>query len=171
MALAVCALAAGCSQRSDSADNADTADDAGDGDGGGAVYTICPVSIDASYGSIANNLFQSVGCVNVCHITAGVAQNGDLDFTLDAAAIYVELLGPDGGGAPASNMTGKAHLLRVAPFDPDASLLYIKLNLHGSINPLYGSGMPFNAPGTVCPAAVDAVGTWIARGAAFAAED
>jgi hypothetical protein len=180
LASAVCALAAGCSQSGDPAspslpgyvDATATGDDSGDeGGDGGPGYTICPESIDASYGSIAENLLQSFGCTSICHVTGGALMNGNLDFTLDAAAIYVELLGPDGGGTLASNMAGSAQILRVAPFDPDASLLYIKLNLHSAVNPLYGSGMPNNAPGTVCPPAIDAVGTWIARGAAFGADD
>jgi hypothetical protein len=138
------------------------------GDGGGNPYTICPDSIDASFGSIVQNLLGTIGCTSICHVPGkGLPQNGDLDFDLDASGIYQELLG-DGGGEPAKNEQGTAYVLRVDPFHPDASLLYIKLNLHTDLDKLYGGGMPNNAPGTVCPAAVDAVGTWISQGALFA---
>ncbi len=135
---------------------------------GAIVYTVCPDGMDASFGSLASNLFGSlVGCVNICHTPSGAFANGNLDFQEDASFIYGELLG-DGGGVPASNQEGTANILRVEPFDPDASILYIKLNLHTINDPVYGSGMPQNAPGTVCPPAIAAVREWILQGAPFA---
>jgi hypothetical protein len=164
VAVLVLVLAAGCSQAGSVAAPITEEDS---GDGADVSYIYCPESIDSSYGSIAENLLMTNACTSICHITMGAAQNGDLDFTVDPAAIYRELLGPDGGGAPASNMVGTASVLRVDPFHPAESLLYIKLNLHSNINKLYGSGMPGNAPGALCPAAVEAVGSWIAQGALF----
>jgi hypothetical protein len=192
-AAVVGALVVGCSQEGDAAApgpgvDATTADmNAGDDSSDAAFYTICPplddagvVSIDATFGSIEANLLQTVaGCINICHMSCpkgvtncGAAVNGHLNFdlSLDASDIYAQLLG-DGGGMPAYNEGGTAHILRVAPFDPDASLLYIKLNLHSGANPLYGSGMPQNSPGSVCPPAIAAVGQWIAQGATFDPHD
>jgi hypothetical protein len=169
------ALVFGCSQEGEAAapgpaEDATMADvDAGEDV---VVYQLCP-DIDATFGSIQPNLLSDlVGCINICHTKSGAPMNGHLNFDvpLEASDIYAELLG-DGGGMPAYNEAGTAHILRVAPFDPDASLLYIKLNLHSNANPLYGSGMPQNMPGTVCPAAIAAVGHWIAQGAPLGPHD
>jgi hypothetical protein len=169
---------AGCSQKGDAATPGPFAEDAtvdaggGDDSADGPVYQFCP-DIDATFGSIQPILFSDpVGaCVNICHTPSGASKNGNLDFQLEAGDIYAELLG-DGGGMPAFNEAGSAHpILRVAPFDPDASLLYIKLNIHSLMDPLYGSGMPQNSPGSVCPLAIEAVGQWIAQGAPYAGHD
>jgi hypothetical protein len=105
-----------------------------------------------------------------CHSSSGAGVMGTgnlLDFTLDAGAVYTELLGPDGGGAPSTNLAGNAgHIPRVVPGDAGASMLYIKLTLTSSSDPKYGSGMPLTAPGSLCPAVTDAVKTWIDQGAA-----
>ncbi len=172
-------LASGCSQRGAAASPGPPAEagsdatlaevDAGDD---AAVYAICATEIDASFGSIDTNLLTTIaGCINICHTPSGAPSSGNLDFLLDASAIYTELLGPDGSGAPATNEAGTAQVLRVVPFDPDASLLSIKLNLHTLTDPLYGSGMPQSDPGSVCPATVDAVREWIAQGAPFEPHD
>jgi hypothetical protein len=167
------AVVAGCSQKGDAASPGPFAEDAtvdGD-DSDSSAYQFCP-DIDATFGSIQPTLFSDpVGaCVNICHTPTGASRNGNLDFQLEASDIYAELLG-DGGGMPAFNEAGTAHILRVTPFDPDASLLYIKLNIHSNTDPLYGSGMPQNMPGSVCPAAIQAVGQWIAQGAPYAPHD
>ena len=181
-ALAVVALVAACSQRGDPASPvppeggpfADvTVEDPDAGDGGdGPAFTFCPDSIDASFGSILDNLFAApnppVECIDICHTKDGAMKNGHLSFEDEAGAVYAELLG-DGGGVQAANLMGSAKILRVAPFDPDASLLYIKLTLHTASDPLYGSGMPQSTPGSVCPTAVQAVHDWIASGAAYGA--
>jgi hypothetical protein len=88
-----------------------------------------------------------------------------LDYSLDASAVYAELLG-DGGGHPSTNLSGDGgRIPRVAPFDSDASMLYIKLTLTTHDNPYYGAGMPLPTPGSVCPATLEAVKTWIDQGA------
>jgi hypothetical protein len=105
-----------------------------------------------------------------CHSSTGAlprAQGGTgslLDFSLDAAAVYAELLG-DGGGYPSTNVNGDAGrlVLRVAPHNAHASLLYLKLALPTETDPRYGTAMP--PTGLVCPPALDAVKTWIDDGA------
>ena len=116
---------------------------------------ICPSSIQPTLSSIDRLLFK-VTCT-ACH-TPPVPQ-GLLDLSGDAYAALVDV--------PAQNVgasTPPLGLLRVKPGDPDNSLLWRKLVTAG-VSPLYGSGMPQNAPGTVCQAATDAVRTWIANGA------
>jgi hypothetical protein len=106
-----------------------------------------------------------------CHSPTGslpVAEGGTgnlLDFSLDAAAVYAELLG-DGSGQPAVNIDGDAGgvVLRIAPGSPDASLLYIKVAMVGTSDPRYGKAMPPTA--LPCPAVVDTLRAWIDDGAA-----
>jgi hypothetical protein len=138
----------------------------------GPVYIVCPDGMDASFGSIYNKMLStavaSCGALGFgCHSTFASKQTGSLlDFSLDASAVYAELLGPDGGGAPSTNIAGDAGgtVLRVVPGDADASMLYIKLTLTTG-DPRYGAGMPLYTPGSVCPAALDAVRAWIDKGA------
>jgi hypothetical protein len=139
---------------------------------------VCPPDIDATFGSIYSKLLSNPSAVNgcgtasaltTCHSTKGASGAGAgnlLDFSLDAGAVYAELLGPDGGGHLATNEdTPKVHVLRVAPYEAGASMLYIKITLDASSSADYGSGMPLNAPGSVCPATVAAVADWINAGA------
>ena len=174
------ALASGCYE-------GNVASPAFDG-GGGAdatlgsdaeTYAVCPDGMDATFGSIYTLMLSQpssqTGCgtsnPTTCHSTSGSTSTGSLlDYSLDAGAVYAELLG-DGGGHPASNVDDFSNqVLRVVPGDAGASLLYIKLTLDGSVpvdgGPLiYGQGMPLNTPGSVCPAAVQAVADWINAGA------
>jgi hypothetical protein len=125
--------------------------------------------MDASFGSIYGAMLSTPSCgsgtPNNCHSTSGALQASTLDFSLDAGAVYAELLG-DGGGVPAKNIDHpNVAVLRVAPFSPDASMLYIKLTLDAGNDPQYGSGMPLTAPGSVCPEALSAVRAWIGAGA------
>jgi hypothetical protein len=174
------ALASGCNEGS-------PASPAFDGGGGGdatlrsdaEVFAVCPDAVDATFGSIytlmLNTPSSQTGCgtsnPTTCHSTSGSKSTGSLlDYSLDASAVYAELLG-DGGGHPAANVDDFSnHVLRVVPGDAGASLLYIKLTLDGSVpadgGPLiYGQGMPLSTPGSVCPAAVQAVADWINAGA------
>ncbi len=139
-----------------------------------AGYAVCPPGIEPSFTSILTKVLATPSCgINVtgdCHSQSGasdVTGTGNmLDYTLDAGAVYAELLG-DGGGHPSTNLAGNAGSIpRVAPFDAGASMLYIKLNLTTRADPRYGAGMPLTAPGSVCPATLDAVQTWIDQGAA-----
>jgi len=136
-------------------------------------YAVCPPEMDAGFGSIYAQMLQTscgIDQANSCHSTSGafgmLGSMNHLDFSIDAGAVYTELVGPDAGGQRAANVNGHASVLRVVPGDAGASMLYIKLTLTSPDDPNYGSGMPFNAPGSVCPAALDAVKTWIDQGAA-----
>jgi hypothetical protein len=69
-------------------------------------------------------------------------------------------------GAPATNLVGSEQgLLRVKPGDPNASFIIIKLKSKNRVDSRYGSGMPFNAPGTLCQTSLDAITQWIMAGA------
>ena len=143
--------------------------DAGDAEAG---YVVCPEEIDATFGSIYDSILSpeggSCGAVGFgCHSTLAAKENkSNLDYSLDAAAVWAELLG-DGGGYPAANIAGDAGhvVLRVVPFDAGASMLYIKLTLTG-YDPRYGAGMPLNTPGSICPPALEAIKQWIDLGGA-----
>jgi hypothetical protein len=153
-----------------------TGADAGDaGDAGLHLhYAVCPDAMAPTFPSIYGRMLATGGCgVGAsydCHSSTGalpVADGGTgslLDFSLDAAAVYEELLG-DGGGYPSTNVRGDAGgiVLRVAPGDASASLLYIKLALPTENDPRYGTAMP--PTGLVCPSALDAVRAWIDDGA------
>jgi len=162
-----------------SADAAGTPDATVTGTADGAVggpITLCPDGMAATFPSLFSLMLATGGCGTGepydCHSSTGAlpkAEGGTgslLDFSLDAAAVYAELLGVDGGGQPAVNVDGDAGgtLLRVAPGDSSASLLYIKLALPTSTDPRYGKAMPPTE--AVCPPALDAVMAWIDDGAA-----
>jgi hypothetical protein len=137
----------------------------------GPMYAVCPPDIDASYGSLLTQMFATSSCgtdrVLNCHSASGAAPRGTgnlLDFSVDAAAVYEQLLG-DGGGHSSTNLSGTARVLRVVPGDASASMLYIKLILTAPADKNYGAGMPLDFPGSVCPEAVEAVKKWIDEGA------
>ena len=134
-----------------------------------AGFAVCPDGMVASFDSIyAQMLSPAATCgsgSDSCHSKTGATNLNGLDYSLDEQGVYLELVG-DGGGVPADNVAGTAKgVLRVVPGDAGASMLYIKLTLDSGTNLLYGSGMPQTAPGSVCPAAVGAVATWINGGA------
>jgi hypothetical protein len=163
----------GCSEGSPASPNAGAADE---GDAGSesaeAGFNVCPPAIEPTFTSILTKVLATPSCgtnvVGDCHSQSGASPSGTgnlLDYTLDAGAVYDELLG-DGGGHPSTNLAGNAGPIpRVAPFDAGASMLYIKLTLTTHDDPRYGAGMPLTAPGSVCPATLDAVKTWIDQGA------
>jgi hypothetical protein len=168
-ALALALFASGCDTGSVASPTFEST--LGTAEAGEAGFAVCPPGIEASFGSIYTQMLSTSSCgstLDTCHSTkaaspAGVA-NG-LDYSLDAGAVYVELLG-DGGGAQAFNIAGDTKVLRVVPFDAGASMLYIKITTTSAMGH-YGAGMPLTAPGSVCPATVDAVGAWINAGASF----
>jgi hypothetical protein len=124
--------------------------------------------MDASFGSIYSQMLSTSSCGannNTCHNAIGAGNSNELDFSFDAGGVYAELLG-DGGGQKSINADHSGvFVLRVAPFDAGASMLYRKLTITSSNDPQYGSGMPLTAPGSVCPDAVSAVRDWINAGA------
>jgi hypothetical protein len=80
---------------------------------------------------------------------------------------WTALMGPDGHGAPAQNVDGTLQpILRVAPGDPDASLLVLKLESTATGGGATGRGMPEPYPGSVCPDTQAAIRAWVAAGAA-----
>jgi hypothetical protein len=128
--------------------------------------TICP-TLQPTFTSIKTQLLQTSSCGSMnassCHSAKGAQFSGNLDYATDP---YVALLGTDGKGAPAQNIKGSAmNLLRVKPGDPANSFIVIKLKTKSGMDPQYGSGMPFPAPGSVCSTAVDTISQWIAAGA------
>ncbi len=145
----------------------------GDAGAGEAGYAVCPPAVKPNFESLLTTIFATPSCGTTvagnCHSASGSAPSGTgnlLDFTLGAGGVYAELVG-DGGGAPSADIAGSAgHIPRVSPFDAGASLLYIKLTLETPADPDYGAGMPLTAPGSVCPATLDAVKAWIDQGAA-----
>jgi hypothetical protein len=139
-----------------------------------AGVVICP-DLDPTFDSIRTKLLETDTCGSdrggKCHSSGGALYSGGLDYTVDASALYTEFLGDSGTGAISQNVgnldPNKAVVLRVVPGDAGASMLYIKLTLHTSSDPTYGSGMPFDYPGQVCATAVSAVQMWIDNGAKF----
>jgi hypothetical protein len=140
-----------------------------DGGGDGTVtYAVCPPGMDASFGSIFGEMLstdQSCGTGHKlnCHSTSGAAAAGTgngLDFSEGGAIAYKELV-----NVPSVNLAGNGHPIRVVPGDASASFLYIKLTLMTSRDMNYGAGMPLDTPGSVCPAALEAVKAWIEQGA------
>jgi hypothetical protein len=174
LALALAFVAAGCdtgSPASPTFQSTPGVEDATVEGDAGATYVVCPTGIDASFGSIYGLMLSppaTCGSTNdSCHSTSGAMKLNALDFSLDAGGVYVELLGPDGGGQVSFNFYHPdVKVLRVAPGDAGGSMLYIKLVTTSLDDPNYGSGMPQNAPGSVCPATVEAVQDWINAGAA-----
>jgi len=122
----------------------------------------CP-ALEATYSSIDRNLFL-VGCGTSgnkafnCHATEGAQGSSFLDLSGDA---FTQLV-----GRTAVNPLGDAKdLVLVKPGDPDGSFLVQKLRLMSAFDPHLGSGMPADAPGSICPTSVDAVAQWIRDGA------
>jgi hypothetical protein len=122
----------------------------------------CP-SLAPRYASIDRDLFQ-VSCGTSgnkafnCHSTEGAATASFLDLSGDAHPRLV--------GRTAVNPLGdRKDLVLVQPGDPDNSFLVQKLRLATALDPHLGSGMPADAPGSICPSSVDAVAQWILGGA------
>jgi hypothetical protein len=135
-------------------------------------YAVCPPGLDASFSDLLTRVFATSSCgtdnPHSCHSATGSGPMGAgdlLDFTREAGAVYTELLGGNGKGQPAANISGDTAILRVAPGDAGASMLYVKLTLRTLNDPHYGAGMPLTAPASICPEALDAVKTWIDQGA------
>lgn len=153
-------------------------------DGGDASYAVCPPGLDASFTDLLDRVLSTQASCGTatpfnCHSPSGASAFGighslnmaladsGVDGGLDAAAIYAELV-----NHPAANLgciptadAGCPELDRVVPGDAGASLLYVKLTLRTTTDPVYGAGMPLSAPGSICPEALDAFKTWIDQGA------
>lgn len=134
--------------------------------------SICP-KLDPNFESIRGKLLDTNTCGSIrsnCHSPSATQPTPPLDYSADASALYFELLGD--GGSIGFNTAGHKHpLLRVVPGDASASYLYIKLITKSGSDFDYGSGMPWDHPGALCPEAVNAVKTWIDNGALFEEPD
>ena len=107
-----------------------------------------------------------------CHSAGGAENSGGLDFSVSTDVMYAELVGDGGSLAHANNSDGDDHtIFRVVPGDAGASFLYLKLVTQSGTDPHYGAGLPFDYPGQLCPADIEAVKTWIDDGAPFVAID
>jgi hypothetical protein len=122
----------------------------------------CP-TLQPRYASIDRDLFQ-VSCGTSgnkafnCHSSQGAASASFLDLSGDA---YPRLV-----GRTAVNPLGdRKDLVLVKPGDPQNSFLVQKLRLTTARDPHLGSGMPADAPGSICASSVDAVTQWILAGA------
>jgi hypothetical protein len=122
----------------------------------------CP-TLQPRYASIDRDLFQ-VSCGTSgnkafnCHSSQGAASASFLDLSGDA---YPRLV-----GRTAVNPLGdRKDLVLVKPGDPQNSFLVQKLRLTTASDPHLGSGMPADAPGSICASSVDAVAQWILAGA------
>jgi hypothetical protein len=173
-ALLIAATLCGCDLGSAASPNfegggTETPDATLDGGGDGTVtYAVCPPGMDASFGSIFGQMLSTdQGCgtghkLN-CHSTSGASGPGTgngLDFSEGGAFAYSKMI-----NVPSVNLAGTGHPIRVVPGDASASFLYIKLTLTAAVNHTYGAGMPLDTPGSICPAALEAVKTWIDEGA------
>jgi hypothetical protein len=119
----------------------------------------CP-ALQPTFSSINRSLLQ-VGCgvkQNNCHADGSTGVGSGPSFSGHPFRTLV--------GAPAANVMGTARgLILVKPGDPGNSFLLTKLRLTDTANPLYGSGQPASAPGSICAAAQDVIALWIAQGA------
>jgi hypothetical protein len=135
-----------------------------------AGYAVCPCGLEPTFDSIRTNVFAKSCVLSECHAASNAINAGDLDLETDP---YTALLGSDGAGAPANNISGSVknapgappELRRIVPGNPDESFLVIKLGTKDRADPKYGSGMPFSAPGSVCPDTLSAIRDWIRAGA------
>jgi hypothetical protein len=126
----------------------------------------CP-TLEPKLSSIDKGLFR-VSCgisgakaIN-CHSRDGAGSASGLDLSTEPYDNLVNRVALNlGASAPPQTF------LRVTPGDnsPDGSFLIRKLQLTDPANPLYGSGMPADAPGSICSEAVAVVRQWIAQGA------
>ena len=119
----------------------------------------CPL-LQPTFSSINANLLQ-VGCgvkqIN-CHAAASSGVGSGPSFVGDPYGALVN--------APAANRLGSVRgLILVQPGDPANSFLITKLRLTSPADPLYGSGQPASAPGSICAGSVDVIAQWIAQGA------
>lgn len=151
--------------------------------GADVSYAVCPPALDASFTDLLTRVMSTQASCGTatpsnCHSPSGATAIGSglnlalldsgVEGGLDAATIYAELVNHPAanlGCIPSPTQQCPANLERVVPGDAGASLLYIKLMLKTTSDPNYGAGMPLNAPGSVCPATLDAFKTWIDQGA------
>jgi len=126
----------------------------------------CP-ALEPKLSSIGKGLFR-VSCgisgskaIN-CHSSDGAASSSGLDLSTDP---YTSLVNRTAQNRGATSPLLTFILVKPLEDSPESSFLVRKLQLTDPANPLYGSGMPADALGSICPDAVAAVRQWIAQGA------
>ena len=125
----------------------------GDMGGGGC-------SVEATFDSLHDDLFANEAgtCTNLaCHNDNTEMDNGGLNFSQGADAVFTELTMEGTGSAVASSMFPN----RVAAGDSSASYLFHKVS---EAMPVDGSRMPVGPALQQCE--IDAIMTWINNGAA-----
>jgi len=122
----------------------------------------CP-TLQPAFSSIDRNLFR-VSCGTTgnkafnCHSSEGAASASFLDLSADS---YPQLV-----NRTAVNPLGDLKdLVLVKPGDGEGSFMVQKLRLTTALDAHLGSGMPADAPGSICKTAVDTVAQWIQAGA------
>lgn len=114
-------------------------------------------TLEPTFASISREIFSNrdaagrTACTS-CHNSAGAATAGRLDLSPDAA--YAALV-----NVPSVTNRGT---VRVAPGDPDNSLLVRKLE---GAPGLAGARMPLNGPPYLTPGQILIIRRWIAQGA------
>ena len=124
-------------------------DDGGDDGDDGA-------GIEPTLTSIQDEIFTGSCALQSCHSTASLA--GDL--ILEPGRSHEQLVGPM---AFQSEAAGEG-LARVVPGDPDASFLWIRLQV--DTDPRYGPLMPQGSTEGLDADELAAIETWIVKGAA-----
>lgn len=160
--LAVTTVVAGCDQGSPASPSSPPL---------ASADPLCPTPLDPTFDSIRLHLLGTDTCGSgrsACHSATGA---GGLSYQLGATDLYFALVGDAGTGhigIDQNGATGHPPEYRVIPGDSDASMLYVKLNIpDGGLDPDFGSGMPLDHPGALCPQDIVAVKTWIDNGALF----
>jgi hypothetical protein len=126
----------------------------------------CP-ALEPRLSSIDKGLFR-VSCgisgakaIN-CHSRDGAGSSSGLDLSTDP---YGNLVNHVARNLGATMRTQNFVLVTPGDDSPEGSFLIRKLQLIDPANPLYGSGMPADAPGSICAESVAVVRLWIAQGA------
>lgn len=136
--------------------------------------TATPTATASPTPTVARDWFEEISatifapsCANaICHSGAAAALSGNLD--LSAARAYEQIVAV----APANAAAAAAGLVRIAPDEPERSLLLIKVcrSQHGaelcpvSLDPTWGSAMPSVGP-ALTAAQIELLRDWILAGA------
>lgn len=123
---------------------------------GELAETIETTPVEPVWSAIYPRIIQRSCAFTMCH--DGVTQAGTLDLSTPETA-RASLLAPASG-----RLCGTSGLARVAPGDPDASLLVHKLRGTGPDGRVCGSRMP-NAGSYLSESRVESIETWIENGA------
>ena len=118
--------------------------------GGGSGDNAPPAGLQPTLASIQDNVFTVTCAVSSCHSGAGAPYGLQLDRGFSAG----NLISVPSGQAP--------NLIRVVPFDPDASFLIQKLQ---GADGLLGERMPAGGRAPLTTATINVIRQWIQDGA------